>query len=68
MRKKILGIGAVVLVGVLVIGIVAVLALPGTAQATDLARRGGGRAPADTVRSGRECGRGQHGRAERIGG
>ena len=52
MGKKILGIGAVVLVGVLVIGIVAVLALPDTAQADALARRGGGRAPADTVRPG----------------
>jgi hypothetical protein len=50
MRKTILGIGAVVLVGVLVIGIVTVLALPGTAQAATLARRNGGRAPADTVR------------------
>ena len=52
MGKKILGIGAVVLVGALVIGIVAVLALPGAAEAAGLARRGGGRAPADTVRPG----------------
>ena len=52
MRKKILGIGAVVLVGALVIGIVTVLALPGTAQAADLARRGGVSAPSDTVSPG----------------
>ncbi len=54
MGKKVLGIGAVVLVGALVIGIVAVLALPGAAEAAGLARRGGGRAPADTTNSG-EC-------------
>jgi hypothetical protein len=52
MQKKILGIGAVVLVGALVIGILAVLALPDTVQAAALALRGGGRAPADTVRPG----------------
>ena len=54
MGKKILGIGAVILVGALVIGIVAVLALPGAAEAAGLARRGGERAPADTTNSG-EC-------------
>ena len=52
MRKKILGIGAVVLIGALVIGIVAVLALPGTVQAAAFARRGGGRTTADTARPG----------------
>ncbi|NIV31854.1 MAG: DUF2202 domain-containing protein [Anaerolineae bacterium] len=54
MGKKILGVGAVVLVGALVIGIVAVLALPGAAEAAGLTRRGEGRAPADTTNSG-EC-------------
>ena len=54
MGRKVLGIGAVVLVGALVIGVVAVLALPGAAEAAGLARRGGGRAPADTTNSG-EC-------------
>ena len=54
MGKKILGIGSVVLVGLVLIGMVAVLALPGAAEAAGPARRGGGRAPADTTNSG-EC-------------
>ena len=52
MSKRIWGIGALVLVGIVAIGIVAMLVLPGMAEAAGLARRGGGRAPADVAQPG----------------
>jgi len=51
MRKKILGIGLVVLAGLLAVGIVAVLVFPGTAEAA-VARRGGSRGSAVTPGTG----------------
>ena len=49
MKKRILGIGALVLVGIVAVGIVAVLALPGVAEARGTMRRASGRAPADVA-------------------
>jgi rubrerythrin len=46
MMKKILRIGALVLIGVLVVGTVAVWALPANGQAASHSRQGGGRGPA----------------------
>jgi len=52
MYKKTLVIGAMILAGVLAIGIVAGLAFPGTVEAVFEARRGAGNRPADGTRPG----------------